>query len=823
MENPLPQKPDSIAEDNTLEDTGNERDAEEEIVDQVFTQPPVLSKRLWQFFITREKKDTTTKSVVEEVEIIPDKSLVTGYTIRWKIMLLGFGIGLFTIVLISGVLTWLMVAKTDFDLKYFKQQTINQKKKHLRDLVTTTYTAVESEYNSSLENQKIISEARHKLKSNSRIIQSYLRSQYQQSLTAKNSKQAKKRAQQNVINFIKNINQDVDQPDYAWINTFSARNTGQVRMIFHPDMIGMEGKKVANYKYHSGPRKGQVVFIKTGIEQVPIFQYVNQLVRNQDEGTIFYEWARSLSEGYVKLIPTMSYVKLFKPWGWVIGTSTEKPKESSDIKQRIINMVRNLRYGPANTDYFWIHAFAPKENLSFKMIMHPTEPVLNGKDISNYRYSKGARKGEVAYATGISEKTPFFKQMNTIVGRYGEGLVEYNWSKPTSIGLTENESKISYVKLFKPLNWVIGTGTYVSDIELEINKRQKQLTEQLIDIGKVVLISYLIILICTIIAIIIVSHRITKPIKSKIFFLKEIAQGRGALTEEVESDANDETAELAHWLNVFIIRVRSIVTGIGKSSTVINRGSEDLTDSIDKISNTTHKLTQLAADQSSATEETLVTMQKIQSGVERSAKYSKDADKLFTEAECELQKGVDASAKMRQSMKRINEGGQEVNKFIALIIDIADQTNMLALNAAIEAAKAGEQGRRFVVVADEMRRLAENSSKIVEQINDIIDANNYRIVEGEQAVKMIDQHLDVIKKKVDETSRHVNQISITTAEETIAIQEVNVTLSKLGESSSDVIDVADYIDKTIAVQLKVAGETTNESQKLMNQIKQFKV
>jgi PAS domain S-box-containing protein len=131
-----------------------------------------------------------------------------------------------------------------------------------------------------------------------------------------------------------------------------------------------------------------------------------------------------------------------------------------EAKDRVKNRIKNLRYGQTGKDYFWI------TNLTPKMIMHPYLPQLNGKDLNDYKDPKGKK---------------LFVEMVEVTQKKGAGYVDYHWQwkdDPSRI-----EPKISYVKIFRPWHWVIGTGIYINDVTNQINNITKRSNQIFIIFG----------------------------------------------------------------------------------------------------------------------------------------------------------------------------------------------------------------------------------------------------------------------------------------------------------------------------------------------------
>ncbi len=245
--------------------------------------------------------------------------------------------------------------------------------------------------------------------------------------------------------------------------------------------------------------------------------------------------------------------------------------------------------------------------------------------------------------------------------------------------------------------------------------------------------------------------------------MQEIAQGGGDLTRKIEVHGKDEIAQTAQAFNRFTDQLRQMFGDIQKESDRLTAGVTDINGVLRELAADSKQLSDLAAANAATIEEITVSISHI-------ADSARDADELVThtgalsgesaatvrEVANEVGKSASEVESLAGLLDGLNRRSQEISGIIQVIKEIADQTNLLALNAAIEAARAGEQGRGFAVVADEVRKLAERTGQATLQITGMIDGIR---TETDAAVTTMQKTHDVVRRGVSLSDHAAGNIS----------------------------------------------------------------
>ena len=305
-----------------------------------------------------------------------------------------------------------------------------------------------------------------------------------------------------------------------------------------------------------------------------------------------------------------------------------------------------------------------------------------------------------------------------------------------------------------------------------------------------------------------VSRGILVPLNATNSILKDIAEGDGDLTIRVPVNTRDEIGDLGNNFNAFVDKLRGIISEIAGATSQMASSAEEMAAITEQTSAGVANQRQETEMVASAITQMTATVQEVASNAESASQAAADADNEAKEgnkvvnstvsAITELAREIEDSASVIEKLKGDSEN---IGTVLDVIKGIAEQTNLLALNAAIEAARAGEQGRGFAVVADEVRTLAQRTQQSTAEIESLIDA-----LQGgaEQAVSVMSQSRDRAGATVEQ-AQHAGQSLSTITQAVETILQMNTQIATASEEQSA---VSEEIQRNV-VNIQTISEETS--------------
>ncbi len=345
-------------------------------------------------------------------------------------------------------------------------------------------------------------------------------------------------------------------------------------------------------------------------------------------------------------------------------------------------------------------------------------------------------------AMELAKKDERFKSVadffELAVGSEKPGISFYTW---------DDKYKLATFSKMKQTGWTVCISAPADEFLGSI----KNLSTILVLIGVLVLIISLVV-------ILIFSNLLAQPITKMSLYLKDVSTGNLSTQLDASITSKDEIGTLSDSVINMIEKLRVIVSEI-------NQNAENLTDSSLQINQTSQQLLEGAGEQASSTEEVSSTMEEMQANIEQNTENSKRTS-------LKSQKVQQNVLEVGKKSEKVVEANILINEKVAVIKEIANQTNILALNAAVEAARAGEQGKGFAVVAAEVRKLAERSKDAAEEIVSLSE-NTKKL--SEEAGKS----LSAIIPEIEETAKLVENIMKASIEQNSGAEQVNNSVQQL--------------------------------------------
>ena len=401
----------------------------------------------------------------------------------------------------------------------------------------------------------------------------------------------------------------------------------------------------------------------------------------------------------------------------------------------------------------------------------------------------------------------------------------------------------SHIELFLSFNigdtdarWVLMLSLPVTTVMADLHSMQADLHAQSeADTFGMALVGLLI----TVIGLLVVwfvGYGIARPLKQMVAMLDDIAQGEGDLTRRLSTDRADELGLIALGFNTFLSKLQAMISQVVTSVQKVSDSSEHTADIAIRTNQGVQKQMAEIELVATAVHEMTATAQDVARNATHAAEAANHADHAANQGKQTVQHTADAIAALAQEIGRavtvvqtLAKDSENINAILVAIRGIAEQTNLLALNAAIEAARAGEQGRGFAVVADEVRNLAQKTQQATEEIQTMIQQlqqgtrDVVKVMEDSQSktevsVQQASQAaaaLESITQAVSVINDMNTQIASAAEEQSAVAEDINRNVTNIGQVANEVAGGADEASQASAELTKLA----EQQRRLINQFK----
>ncbi|MBM7562201.1 methyl-accepting chemotaxis protein [Fusibacter tunisiensis] len=483
----------------------------------------------------------------------------------------------------------------------------------------------------------------------------------------------------------------------------------------------------------------------------------------------------------------------------VIG-EIDKLKKQLSIKLAALPQDGNLDKAIANLDLAHINYLYTQEERFQKQIAdrlgYPNTQVALGN------YSQEYKDEYREIATGYTDKFAELVELDNVIGRnQSEGLF-----------LTLNTLSDEVAALTVALS------------ESVADRLQNEIASLLFKL----LITVAVIAIGAILFAIVIANVISRPITNVNVMLKDISEGEGDLTKELPVQTKEEMGTLAKLFNQFVSKIRAVVINVKENANSLSTYTEEIHNAIEQTNESleavNHEVqTMVDGLQSSASvvEQTTASIQELSSSAQMISKEAEtvvvDSKEMLNASKTgvgKLEKVADSIGQVKVSSESmagvigaLKLSSEEIVDIVNMINAIADQTSLLALNASIEAARAGEHGRGFSVVAEEVRKLAEQSKDSAFKINDIITQITTDIQGASETIEKEQTLVKTSVEEANETSNNFQQILK-------LIEGITERMTKISEGAGQQSDISEEMAKAIDNLSHIMQENVQSSERI---------